>query len=348
MVGSVLKEHIDRTHNVQWLFVGDLAQLPPVGESLSELLSDPDSTLEQVLRQAQGSEILNLATRIRNGDMSMKFEEGRDVFRVDSAESLFQKALESFDTEEYRADASYARMLVFKNARRQAINLRMRQLLIGAEEPYMDGEWLVMYAQFSPEKSRLNVLAEHARKQTKGTRTSSTAWREFFNYKESLGTTVTQLHVSEEVLVQSAAEGRVNIGSWTFAVWKLGVKAREDEYFILPVLQSQEVQRAKEIMTGLANGAQEARKARDEFDEGSSQWLSYDADRKRAWSTYFSLEETFAQVDYAYAMTVHKSQGSTFQHAFVDVPDLMSSGGMQQRILYTAVTRPAKSLTFYN
>jgi exodeoxyribonuclease-5 len=60
------------------------------------------------------------------------------------------------------------------------------------------------------------------------------------------------------------------------------------------------------------------------------------------------LEETFAQVDYAYAMTVHKSQGSTFDHVLVDVPDLMTSGGMQARILYTAVTRPAKSLTFYN
>jgi exodeoxyribonuclease-5 len=59
------------------------------------------------------------------------------------------------------------------------------------------------------------------------------------------------------------------------------------------------------------------------------------------------LEETFAKVDYAYAMTVHKSQGSTFDHAFVDVPDLLTAGEMVPRILYTAVTRPAKSLTFY-
>ena len=343
MIGRVLKEEIDNLHGVRWLFVGDLAQLPPVGEGVSELLDEPDSTLETVLRQSHGSEILNLATAIRGGDMSMEFEEGKDVFKLDTAEELFQAALERFRSPEYQQDAAHARMLVFKNDRRKAINQRMRQLLIGQDDPYVPGEWLVMYAAFSPEKSRLAVLAEHAKQATFD---RSKRWAKFYEYKKSLGNSITRLHVSEEVRITDAVLNSIDIEEWNFKVWRLTVEARGG-VFELPVPTEEEAKRIEAIKTEMADHAQQSRKRRDEYEVGCSQWEEEERDRKGFWSVYFTLDEIFAQVDYAYAMTVHKSQGSTFDHAFVDVPDLLSSGGMQQRILYTACTRPAKTLTFY-
>lgn len=343
MVGSVLKEHIDASPGVRWVFVGDLAQLPPVGESTSELLDDPDSTLEEVLRQAHGSEILNLATRIRKGDTSMEFRPGFDVCEVSSAEDLFQEALRRFDSAEFRNDASHARMLVFRNDRRRAINSRIRTLLVGKPDPYVKGEWLVMYQAFSPEKSKLNVLAERAK-----IRGGGSAWRPFFDYKKTLGATITQLHVSEEVLVRSAVQSEIEVDQWKFPVWKLNVFAKDHgEVFELPVLREDQVEKVEQLKAEQAEAARTARTERDSYEPGCRQWQEFDSRRKRAWSLFFSLEETFAQVDYCYAMTVYKSQGSTFEHAFVDVPDLMRSGGMQQKILYTAFTRPAKSVTFY-
>ncbi len=349
MVGAVLKEHIDRSPStVRWLFVGDLAQLPPVGEGVSELLDDPDASLEEVIRQKAGSEIINLATRVRSGDTDMEYEPDRDVAHVDDAEALFQSALARFDTDDYRRDPSHARVLVFRNARRSSINLRMRQLLIGAPEPYTAGEWIVMYAAFSPEKSRLNVLCEAARKTIKGTRASGKAWGQFFDAKKALeGQAVPQLHVSEEVRVLSAEDGELALGAWTFGVHRLTVEDRAGGVHVLPVLRADEVTRHRQVLAEQVEEAHELRRQRDEYQQYIAEWADLDKRRKQAWGVYFSLEETFAQVDYAYAMTVHKSQGSTFDHAFVDVPDLMSSGGMQQRILYTAVTRPSKSLTFY-
>ena len=347
MVGETLKEHIDRSYGVSWLFVGDLAQLPPVGESVSKLLNDPDVTLSKVLRQAEGSEILNLATRIRQGDMSMDFADGKDVHQVGTAEDLFQASLGRFDSPEYREDASHARMLVFRNERRKSINQRMRSLLVNSEDPYAPGEWLVMYAAFSPEKSKLNVLAGRARKFMKGEYGYGRAWKQFFNYKESLGGTVTQLHVSEEVRVREASEGMLSMGEWSFHVWRLLVTAREEKVFELPVLMADEQERITQILAELAQKSFVYKQERDNVPHESREWLQTDDKRKKTWQTYYSLEETFAQVDYAYAMTVHKSQGSTFDHVFVDVPDLMGSGGMQGKILYTAVTRPSKTLTFY-
>jgi exodeoxyribonuclease-5 len=40
--------------------------------------------------------------------------------------------------------------------------------------------------------------------------------------------------------------------------------------------------------------------------------------KSRKWKQYYRLRERFARVDYAYAMTVHRAQGSTFDTAFVD------------------------------
>lgn len=341
MVGDELKARIDRVPQyVQWLFVGDLAQLPPVGEGKSKLLDDPHATLQTVLRQSQGSEILNLATRIRSGDLGLDFEAGKDVFTAPDAEGLFQAALERFKTPGYQQDAAHARMLVFRNSRRIAINTRMRQLLVGADRPYVPGEWLVMYAAFSPEKSRLNVLAEEARAQGGGRH-----WRKFFDYKESLYGALAQLHVSEEVRVESASMRSVPVGEWDFDVWSLEVVARGDSRYTLPVLTAGEVDQVEHLKAGLVQEALEHKRRRDEAGDNSPEWHDAEQDRKQAWGRYFTLEETFAQVDYAYCMTVHKSQGSTFDHVFVDTDDLRTAGGMRSSILYTACTRPAKSLT---
>lgn len=348
MVGSVLKEHIDAQRGVTWLFVGDLAQLPPVGEKVSELLDEPDCTLNQVLRQADGSEILNLATRIRGGDKSMAFEADKDVFQVDSAETLFQQAKERFASPEFQSDPCHARMLVFRNDRRKAVNNRMRDILIGSPEPYAAGEWLIMYSAFCPEKSALNMMAEKARAIPKGSYGCAKAWKKFFDAKALMGANITQLHVSEEVRVVSATDGAIRIGEDTFRVHRLKVWApARDKEFELPVLFAEEVDRVQELMGECATEARELRKQQDALAKDSKEWAELDKQRKSAWGMFFSLEETFASVDYAYCMTTHKSQGSTFDHVYVDVPDLLASGGMQQRILYTACTRAAKSMTFY-
>lgn len=345
MIGSILKAEIETLPNVQWLFVGDLAQLPPVGETLSELLDSPDVELTQVLRQASDSETLRLATAIRQGDMTLEFTPGRDVHRVDDADELFERALAQFQSDEYKQTATHARMLVFRNDRRRAINQRMRELIVASPEPYVAGEWLVMYQAFSPAKSRLNLLREAAVQAEPYER--SRKWKQFYDAKRAAGMSVQQLHVSQEVLVISAGQGTVKVDEWEFPVWNLLVRDEEGQRYTLPILTDEALPEVESIKSQAISAAHTARKQRDEYPKGCEQWLQHEKERTIAWGLYFSLDETFAQVDYAYAMTVHKSQGSTFDHVFVDVPDILSSGGMVKRMLYTACTRPAKSLTFY-
>ena len=72
--------------------------------------------------------------------------------------------------------------------------------------------------------------------------------------------------------------------------------------------------------------------------------------RRVSWEQYWSLHDAFAHFKPHYAMTAHRSQGSTYENVFVDVPDIMSnpSGKWEAlRCLYTACTRAAQMLYLY-
>ena len=66
MVGARIVADLKRAAN-RILVLGDPHQLPPIKDSLSELQKNPDYQLTEIHRQAEGSPILEMATRARNG-----------------------------------------------------------------------------------------------------------------------------------------------------------------------------------------------------------------------------------------------------------------------------------------
>lgn len=68
--------------------------------------------------------------------------------------------------------------------------------------------------------------------------------------------------------------------------------------------------------------------------------------RRNAWVKYFNLLDKYADVKYNYALTVHKSQGSTFDNAIVINCDIKRVQDKKERnkLLYTAVTRAKNKL----
>jgi ATP-dependent exoDNAse (exonuclease V) alpha subunit len=94
-----------KDHLTKLLFVGDPAQLPPVGENASPALSDAylsdqfelkvDSfDLKTVMRQAQGSAILDRATELRDAMLAERFNKfslqpnGQDIEQVDARKAV--------------------------------------------------------------------------------------------------------------------------------------------------------------------------------------------------------------------------------------------------------------------
>lgn len=70
---------------------------------------------------------------------------------------------------------------------------------------------------------------------------------------------------------------------------------------------------------------------------------------KLLWTKFYSHENMFnANIGYHYAITVHKSQGSGYDHVFIDNTNINFCQKQEEklRLLYTAVSRASKSVTF--
>ncbi|MEO0541350.1 MAG: DEAD/DEAH box helicase [Cyanobacteria bacterium P01_A01_bin.105] len=127
------------------------------------------------------------------------------------------------------------------------------------------------------------------------------------------------LQTSEECEVVETSTGEVD----GLAVWKLTVYNEEERFRDLVVLQQQ---------------------AMPEFKQRCEVYA-----QARDWETFWKFRQVYHDVNYAYSLTVHKSQGSTFQDVFVDVPNLMRNPQTIERnqLVYVAFTRAAKRLFIY-
>lgn len=69
--------------------------------------------------------------------------------------------------------------------------------------------------------------------------------------------------------------------------------------------------------------------------------------KKQAWSDFWEYKGRYADVDFGYAITAHKSQGSTYDIVVVDEKDIMgttaTSNQEKSELIYTALTRPRKT-----
>ncbi len=74
-----------------------------------------------------------------------------------------------------------------------------------------------------------------------------------------------------------------------------------------------------------------------------------DVKNKRThWKNFWDLKKTFNSFKHVYAMTAHKSQGSTMEYIFVWTPDFLRFGATMEikQLMYTATTRASYRTTF--
>ena len=294
MIGQDEWHHIQQAPwHLQWLFVGDPAQLPPVNESASPVFDLPGPELETVHRQAADNPIIELAHRVRRGEgppMQPAYENGTGVGVTASKEGFIESALGVFQSDAFERDATVARVLAYRNKTVRHYNRVIRAALYGEDAPRFEkGEWLVARA----------------------------TW--YHDAKPKITN-------SEEVRVKKARVETIEADDLsTWKVWKLSVRGVSDPWRrTLHVLHESEQER---------------------FEDELEQRREAALDDPSKWEAYYDLKERFAQVDYAYATTVHKAQGSTFDTVFIDHRDLTTCrGSEQQALFYVAVTRPAQRL----
>lgn len=83
----------------------------------------------------------------------------------------------------------------------------------------------------------------------------------------------------------------------------------------------------------------------EESEEEFQRMLGEFKDNKR-WDLFWKLKEAFGSVSYGYALTAHRSQGSSFMYTFVDAGDIMLNHKTDERTkcLYVGCSRASKQL----
>lgn len=118
------------SHNIHVICLGDPFQLPPIGED-NQVLYNPHIFLDEVMRQAQESEIIRLTMDIRNGKSLTPYK-GKEIQIIDPKNIV---------------GGMYGwadQIIVAKNLTRRLINSQMRHMLFGVDnETPVEGDKII-------------------------------------------------------------------------------------------------------------------------------------------------------------------------------------------------------------
>ena len=306
-----IKVEVENTYNTKVIFVGDAAQLPPVGEdepivATHECITDWYD-LTTVVRY--DGELARVAEYIRSRPMYNKlvypFVTSDDHSIVcHERYSWLQQAVELFKSDEFKVNPNYVRFLVWRNKQADVLNAYVRQYLWGENvAKYVPGDRLIA-------KTPAFRLAVDAR-------TLKDAWQIVINSSDECEVT------RKGILREKDEYGH----DWQH--WLVPVVTDWGGELNLRILTESGLHAQKKVLVALKA------EARDTTDTRK---------RKRLWAKYYSCLKSFDNMPYAYAITTHKAQGSSIDYIFPDTTDMKGCPDLQ-KILYTALTR-AKVQTF--
>jgi hypothetical protein len=320
MVDSELMIHIRKyLGHCFVLFVGDPAQLPPVGEKESETFATKGrSHLSTIMRQAQDNPVLQAAHAVR--------EQQGKRFNLSWCKSATAKPYgvympngktdewlkKAFTSDEFKADNDTFRYMCWTNAKVAEINTKVRRWIYGETiEPFSVGENVMMRAPiFSPFDSR-NPLADR---------------QILFNTNDEAP--VVSIDAS---IIEGEFPERGEIEGWNARIpaWVVTLRHEDGSLVMCRIPKNQE-----------------------DFDEINAQLVAEAKHESARWGDRHDFAMEVAKLQSVYCLTVHNSQGSTYKNAFVDVGDIKRRSGTNplecQQMFYVAATRPTHALMLVN
>lgn len=326
MIQSVLRDF----PQMKILYVGDEAQLPPVNFASSVVFSCVPNIfrLTKVMRVAEDNPIIDLVTPIRDPRNMLRPEDcfehvdrvnerGEGVRFYTAKKPFFENLFADFMSEEYKDNKNFCRLLAYTNNAVDKSNSFIRRHIFGNEvEEYTPGDDLIVTEGYSiplvGDKS-LQVYANGER--------------------------------LEVIEAEKYTEQETNIVCWSLLVDNYLAPSNKRE------LRHIKVVAAEGLPTYIALKRQLIGKAKTlcaEIDPITGHPVH---NRHEVWQEYYDFINSFCYVNYSYAMTIHKAQGSTIDNVYVVEKDInICDWDILQRnkLKYTAFTRAAKNLHILN
>lgn len=342
-----LEDEIRSNQKLRIIYVGDALQIPPVGKKgkvLNEVNAIPFIPARRVAhkihlleliepqRQSADSPIIMYAHAIRNqiNNQSIQFdfkdEYKHALERIPTGNLQLMKDLVSkyFLTPEFEANPDYCKFIAYTNKTTKYFNSLVREMKHGTKDlPY-----LLMEDKLIMEEPLIvkNSVAIAKNEDLKLTALSV----ENFRYKYKLISKGT-FKGSDQIDPLSAVSKYDKF--LEMKVYKVRVLTEEGKEYSGRIVHE--------------DSLVEFKQAQEELRQAALSTSGYD--RKEMWSEFFRFDKDFLWVAHNYAITAHKSQGSTYQFAIShewDIDTYRKLIGYEEanRIRYVAATRPKQKL----
>lgn len=312
------------------IFVGDPAQIPPIqsknhkSDNAAPLLKSYQErdkigvvSLTEIVRQKGTNPIIALATDLRNDLKRLaplptvehveENGEGITTLTIANDSKQMRKYLrEWFTSEEFANDSDHAKVVAWTNRTVDAFNEIIRKMRFGK-----DVAGLVVGDKLIADVPIIDN--EEAIKTI------------LFSTNDEF--TVVGFDVREKLL-----KGREQWGAThTIKYYWAEVQTDDQKMQHIRILHEDSQEEFKQMLNVMIELAKEKTK------EGKGGGY---------WKDYYAMLENFAQVKYNYAISAHKSQGSTYKNVMVVEADIDANRKIveRNRIKYTAITRPSSFL----
>lgn len=308
MIGKPLYDMINQIANkegVKIIYLGDKAQLAPVNETqISPIFKNPKGKVLELTKveRTRDNAILKEATAIRNGkgfsyDSSFN-SEGKGVAFIDPSKSKKEVVnIIKHYAPLVKKDPDSFKILAYTNAKVAQYNNYIRKLL-GYNTPVPRvGETIMGYKNWGYSKGKYKIINSENYKVTKVYDKPISEDIEGQSVEYYLAEVEDYKGNTKEIKLVDIKNNIKN----RQAVTALGKKVSQ----LWSTYRSAPYNNRREIL-GTINGIEQALFVNDDIKEGNRTIV------QKAW-------------DYGYAMTVHKSQGSTFKNVFIDDNDIQSA-----------------------
>lgn len=311
------------------IFVGDPSQLPPVNEISSVIFTSKIITkyiiLKEIVRNRY-DDINNLWSSVRRWVSDnerlkgIKAGENIKVFRktnVKTKSKWFYKFIKKIKKNEVPI------ILTWTNKQTNEYNNIIRKLIFNSEDKYVVNDILI-FSDFYTNEEMTYYTSEQVR--------------------------VVDVQKSEKKIkfiskLNDSLLGRIikeiiNRLKMSYKVWKLKVKRIDDTYdeahtiYIIHEESESYLKNDTELAFKIIKRLYSEKKINNKH-------------VKKLWEVFNNLlVDPFANVNYGFSITTHKSQGSTYTNVFIDVDDILDNKNENdaKRCLYTALTRSSNKV----
>ena len=313
------------------LYMGDPAQIPPVGEKESAVFTHAGEQFHQLTKMERQNDTNPLAfiydalrnnlNRLDGGflrktDMN-SLGEGV-VFTINKRE--FRTALlDKFRSDEFRNDTDFAKVICWRNDTVMASNMVIRESLFGKNVNIIEiGDLLMGYRSIMNEKQNYNIIENSA--------------DYLVMNKSDLTENAYHLKGYMIQLKEDLAHG----------------KHKLQDVFILDHSDHTNLHTYAEMHDMYRDMAKNNKKLWTKYYDFRRNTMIMVSIEKYRNGLYRARPDIIAKdFDYGYAITGHKSQGSTYTHVFVMENDINDNWILKERnqIKYVALTRPSMTAT---